>query len=349
MPRRIDDSQRVDFASRRQKDSRIGARERKKIDEEDDFSWKTTVRDIVVGILVMLLLLASVYVYTGNWPPIVVVISPSMVHGEEESHIGVIDIGDIVMVKKVESRSDLQTWVQGKADGYSTYGNYGNVVVYKKNGGEETPVIHRLLVWVDVYHRDPNNRYNISFNITELGLYNVTSFVIHDYPFWNPDGSSYKRDLKVDLNVTIKNFEALGVEPHGGYLTKGDYNQNIDQVALRAATSIGTFSLVEPVKLQWIVGRAVGELPWMGLIKLTITGDMDGTPARNSWVMLIFSVIFILLLPVFVEFSVNLIQNIINRRKGSVNKDTGDQNDDRKGYNKRNRGPGPSERNGPRR
>ena len=49
------------------------------------------------------------------------------------SHLGIIDTGDLVIVKEAE-KSDIVTYLAGKKTGYKMYGDYGDVIVYYKNG-----------------------------------------------------------------------------------------------------------------------------------------------------------------------------------------------------------------------
>jgi signal peptidase len=120
-------------------------------------------RDIVTAFVIVAVIMLSLYAYCGIWPPMVVVESGSMEHPpspfEHKSYIGVIDTGDMVFVKKVNASqgADVITYVQGEASGYSRYGGYGDVIIYRPNGlkyrGDGTPVvpiIHRLVVWIDV-------------------------------------------------------------------------------------------------------------------------------------------------------------------------------------------------------
>jgi signal peptidase len=53
--------------------------------------------------------------------------------------------------------------------------------------------------------------------------------------------------------------------PHAGYITKGDHNKNIDQVS--AISGIG---LIEPVKEEWIIGKALFTVPLVGYLPLHI-------------------------------------------------------------------------------
>ena len=71
----------------------------------------------------MLLIIGIIFAYCRVWPPMVVVVSGSMEHPpplpeEPRSYIGVIDTGDLVLVKKVNKVSDIITYVEGEKTGY---------------------------------------------------------------------------------------------------------------------------------------------------------------------------------------------------------------------------------------
>lgn len=53
---------------------------------------------------------------------------------------------------------------------------------------------------------------------------------------------------------------------HGGYITKGDNNNFSDQGYI---TIPGT-GTVEPVKMEWVVGKALFTVPYVGLLPLHI-------------------------------------------------------------------------------
>ena len=55
------------------------------------------VREIFLAIGLVVLLLGSMFISTGTFPPMVVVESGSMMH-DDEGQIGVIDPGDLVLV-----------------------------------------------------------------------------------------------------------------------------------------------------------------------------------------------------------------------------------------------------------
>ena len=52
----------------------------------------------------------------------------------------------MVLVKD-KNKCDIISYVEGSQTGYSTFGDYGNVIVYYRDSGN--PVIHRAFLWLD--------------------------------------------------------------------------------------------------------------------------------------------------------------------------------------------------------
>ena len=209
---------------------------------------------IAIGSVVIVFLLT--FAYSGNWPPMVVIESGSMEHDNNPlyseprySHIGIIDTGDLVIVTQAEKK-DIVTYLEGKKTDYKKYGDYGDVIVYYKNGIETyngqpvTPVIHRAMAWVEVVDKD-----NGTYYIPEIDTY-----------FY---GKIQLAEIGLGGGASIQNLQ------NSGYITKGDStgNPHPDQLTHYDITG----SSVQPVDPDWIVGMAKGELPWFGLIKLRVT------------------------------------------------------------------------------
>src|SRR5438128_6227452 len=117
--------------------------------EESEGLWKGLVRDLLVAGIIVVIVLVGIYVYTGVWPPLVVVESQSMQHSGTESHLGVIDTGDMVFQQAAPNRADVVTYLEGRASGYATYGDYGDVIIFRRPSSA-TPVIHRAIMYVTV-------------------------------------------------------------------------------------------------------------------------------------------------------------------------------------------------------
>jgi len=125
------------------------------------------LRDVGIAALAVVVVIGGVFAYSGTWPPMVVIESSSMQHANDRSFLGVIDTGDLTLVKKVGGDSEIVTYMQGARTGYQTYGTFGDVIIYSKNGHFElTPIIHRAIA-------------RIVYNATEferLGLKPPTTF-----------------------------------------------------------------------------------------------------------------------------------------------------------------------------
>jgi len=260
-------------------------------DEEDNILLSLS-KDVVSAFLVVGLVFVFGFLYTSNWPPMVVIESGSMQHDDNTDyqeppyhHIGTIDTGDLVLVKEVDNE-DIVTYLEGKKTGYEKYGDYGDVIIYYKNNLREhegvptTPVIHRVMCWIDVlengtyYVKETERYYEDDLVIEEIGV----DFAKHG------EGDSHGRpDLK-----------------RSGYLTKGDsqYNPSVDQKSHLDSSG----ARVEPVLPEEIIGKAKGELPWFGLIKLKVTqGDNYDKAPEECKKMLIIGLLAIFVGPYIVS------------------------------------------------
>jgi len=217
------------------------------------------IRDIAVALLAVLVVLLLLWTYTGQWftAPIVAIESGSMEHTNPPfGRLGTIDAGDMVLVQKVYMRSDVAVHggnlggAQAK-ECCKTYGDYGDVIIYLPDGNmSETPIIHRAMCWVDVEIIDGTQYYTIE----EFGIYKETSL-----------GSIPELGLdENDHNDTPK-------WSHSGFLTKGDHNDLFDNLP-----NGGVLKSTQPIKIEWISGKARQEIPWFGTINLFFSDIMNG-------------------------------------------------------------------------
>jgi signal peptidase I len=246
----------------------------------------------LVALAIIILLLVSLFAYTGNWPPIYVVESGSMQHGTADQ-VGLINAGDLVLVKKV-SPPTVITYVTGEDTGYSTYGEYGDVILYHPNGVDSaTPVVHRAilyLIWNSATHdysapalaplpcgSEPGARYSVAGSPNGCGSTGLlTTITLYDVG-WR------------GATVTIP-LGSLG--SYSGFITMGDNNTApgtppqglIDQTA-------GISGLVAG---GWIIGVARGMVPWVGAFKLLLDGNAGKVPPQ-SWQFLALSIAAIVL------------------------------------------------------
>lgn len=226
------------------------------------------IRDACVALLLVGTMLLAMYAYTGLWPPLVVIESNSMMHSEDNtSYVGVIDTGDMVLVKDVDRVGDIETYVEGFVSGHRTYGDFGDVLIYNSGGdSSSTPIIHRAMLYLEE---------------NGDGTYTCEALQYLPEDKWRTSDS---RDTWDSLSSTLTILDVgyrdllvvIGVDRlHGtGFITKGDHNSAIDQ-----SQSISSY---RPVELDWVVGKARGELPWFGLLKLWATGTLGSASPPNS-------------------------------------------------------------------
>lgn len=264
-------------------------------------------KGLFIAAAIILIIILGLYAYSGLWPPLVVVESESMQHSNTTSYIGVIDTGDLVIVKKISSLSEVKTYVASLTDGYKTYGDYGDVVIYNRDGSAvQTPVIHRAIVELD---------YNSSSN-----SFDVPSLASAPSDKWSADGQNARwwdltgllviynvgymdKNITISLSEILNYYSANDITPHGGLITKGDHNTQYDQSPQANIAH-------QPVQAEWIVGEARGEIPWFGLIKLWVGGNMPADTPGNSKTDLILTIAVIIAIPV----SLDVTEYMLRRR-----------------------------------
>lgn len=205
------------------------------------------VRDVLVAFLLVFIILLALWVYTGQWfgAPMVAIESGSMMHPDEPfGRVGTIDAGDMVFLVKVNSKSDVVSNAM-KDPNSVQYWNYGDVIIYRPYGDyDRDQIIHRAMVYV--YYNEEYKTYTVEgYEDTNT---NVTSITIPE--------------LKLN-RFTPKN-------PHSGYITKGDNpftNPTTDQEG-------GICD--ELIRVEWISGKARGELPWIGTLNLIFNDIVGG-------------------------------------------------------------------------
>ena len=176
---------------------------------ESDNRVVSLARDLLWVVVVVGGIALALYLFAGTWPAVVTI--------ESESMVPHMNVGDLVLVVDEDRFGSLTTWVEGQQTGHSSFGDYGDVIVYRPNGADSVhPIIHRAMTYIDT----------AAVEQSALGEFYA--------------------------------------DPHGGYITKGDNNPYIDQGNLRIA-GVG---IVEPVKKEWIVGKALVAVPLVGYLPL---------------------------------------------------------------------------------
>ncbi|MEM4232435.1 MAG: S26 family signal peptidase [Thermoplasmata archaeon] len=273
------------------------------------------LRDAGVAALIVASMLLAMFAYTGQWPPLVVVESDSMMHNDDNlSELGVIDTGDMVLVKRVDDSRDIITYAEGFVTGHRSYGEYGDVVIYKVNGlDDRTPIIHRAMIYLEV------NPDGASYRCDALRLLPADKWYSSGAnDTWDHlTGILVIRDVDYMGRSLVVDISHLGRPLRSGYITKGDHNSMIDSSC--------------PVKLEWVVGKARGEIPWFGLLKLWST-DTLGSPApqnsvRNLWISIAIIVIAPIAIDAFLTYREK--RSVTLRRAESPHDDEHAEQDDK--------------------
>ncbi len=104
------------------------------------------IKDLVSTLIIVAVVVGVGIALTGTWPFMVAVESGSM-----EPHLYP---GDVVILISPDRAGGIVTWEEGVKTGYKSFGNYGDVIVYKPNGYGK-PIIHRAIAYVHKGDRIP--------------------------------------------------------------------------------------------------------------------------------------------------------------------------------------------------
>jgi len=312
------------------------------VTEEDPL--KSLIREIILAASMIGILILGLWAHTGSMPPLVVVESSSMIH-DIDGEIGSIDAGDLILVHNQPYDSIVTfaeaTQIGSQYHGYSSHGMEGDVIIYEKNGDVGTPIIHRAILRVnphDTYSpsRDvdtnptnddycPNGGTYDEFTSDKLDGKVGTCVVNWDVPGTNQtavesitihfDGTQaglYDCNRPAHANVESYLVVWQWQPKHAGMMTLGDNNKcSVDQGSSAVNGSSGVHSqsgLVGPVTSDWVIGVAGGELPWLGTVKLMVSGDDSPGTAyvpTSSFYWLFTLIASVLIAPMIIEPLIN--------------------------------------------
>lgn len=271
------------------------------------------LRDIIIVVGVTFVIICSiiggVFAYSGLNSPLTVVESGSMQHSTDTSYVGIIDTGDMVVMRSTDNAS-ITTFVEGYHSGYSAFGDYGDVIIYNRDSGN--PVIHRAIVWLEYnetkkvwsapsleffpYSESGNGSDGLWYNNGNEDYNNMTGVL----EFFH---MGYK---DTNCSVNLDTMESNPALCHSGYLTKGDNNSGFDQPL---AFNVG------PVELSDIKAIAGFELPWVGCIKLYVNNTNIGQIPGNSIPCLIVMVIDVIAFFVLFGIVLEVLFNYFDERR----------------------------------
>jgi len=260
-------------------------------------------------------------------PPLVVVESNSMQH-DSSGEIGTIDAGDLILVHAPEDNRIITfaeaTDPKSEYYGYESLGMEGDVIIYERNGeSDSTPIIHRALFEISIGQALPAENQNDCDEGVFWKDLCITS--------WSVPGSDQVNVKEINLvfdGVNTGKYACGGVAAqHGsqwfsvenytplnpGYVTLGDNNDcNDDQGVFEFAQGLSSIhsGMIRPVQEDWVIGISGAEIPWLGTVKLMVSGgDSPGVSQVPglSFVFLIAFVGIVLAAPVVIEPVVNRI------------------------------------------
>ncbi|WP_254762432.1 S26 family signal peptidase [Natrinema marinum] len=94
--------------------------------------------------------------------------------------------------------------------------------------------------------------------------------VIHRARFWVEEDENWiqtKASEELVGDVSCNDVRTCPA-PHAGFITKGDHNPSYDQLSGGADTTV--------VKPEWITGKAMVRIPWLGHVRLTFDKLLGG-------------------------------------------------------------------------
>lgn len=260
-----------------------------------------SMKGIFIAAAIVVIIILGLWGYSGIWPPLVVIESSSMQHSSSFSYVGVIDTGDLVIIKKVSGAEKITTYLEGMKTGHQTYGEYGDVIIYKPYGqAQRTSIIHRAFAMV-IYNQSggydipalkdiPQSSWSVSGG--QKVWYNLNTQV----SFFSIGYDQIT--VKLNLTTILNNFQVAHLTPQSGIITLGDNNHGIVDQSPMANICWA------PIKSEWVQGEARGELPWFGLLKLWITGPSpDGPVPENSKTDLFISIGLIIAVPLAIDIT----------------------------------------------
>ena len=272
--------------------------------------FNNLLREMLLAVAMIAFLVLGLWAHTGTMPPLVVVESSSMIH-EENGEVGSIDAGDLILVMDTPY-DNIITFAEAsdrsnKYHGYETHGMEGDVIIYHKNGDEGTPIIHRAILRVEPSQTTSPNRlaandsdYCPNGGTWDSAVEDEDGEIGTCVLTWSVPGTNVTNSETITIRFDgynagyydCKRMAHANVEPylvvwnwqpkHSGIVTLGDNNQcSVDQGGLVVNGSSGIHSasgVAGPVREDWLVGVAGGEIPWLGTVKLMLSGaDSPGT------------------------------------------------------------------------
>lgn len=107
-------------------------------------------KSLAEALVIVLLIVSVAYAATGSWH-----IGFAVESGSMEPNM---QVGDLILVQ-APHRTNITTWEKGEELNYTTFSEYGDVIIYRPNGmSSATPIIHRAMDWVEKGDKMPDGK-----------------------------------------------------------------------------------------------------------------------------------------------------------------------------------------------
>jgi signal peptidase len=106
--------------------------------------------DVAVSVAIVLGAAALVYAVTGAWPPVVATEGGSMEPAITTGSVILLSGPSGLVTGASAGHAGVVTHEQGRKTGYETFGDYGDVVLYRPEGSDSRrPILHRAMFYVE--------------------------------------------------------------------------------------------------------------------------------------------------------------------------------------------------------
>lgn len=192
-----------------------------------------------------------------------------MMHADSEveyGRFGTIDPGDIIVLRSIRRATEVTTLVEG---GDVQFGKPGDVLVYyPANDRARSPILHRAVAYVEVEGQQGSATYSVRWGADPCeGGGQKAQRGGYSWCEYGPDGIYIP-------SVPIQGFGSTRNDPNpyrplqSGFITKGDNPVTNTQTDQNSGLSSDERGDPSPVQIEWIEGKAVAEVPWLGLSKM---------------------------------------------------------------------------------
>lgn len=211
-----------------------------------DHETVSFVREVLGSVLAVLFVGALLFGVSGVWPPMVAIESASM-----EPNIRTGDLVFVMDEHRLAGPDPIE--YEGESTG----------VVPSDVAADRD--YHEFGQPGDVIIYAPNGRTR-------------STPIIHRAQFWVDDNENWYDRANPDWVGDYRNCDSLPncPAPHAGFITKGDNegtNDKYDQVS----------GISEPVRPSWIVGTAEFRIPYLGYVRLLLSGTVAADTGPVTW------------------------------------------------------------------